>query len=301
MLQAWTCGASLLANRGQLLFHHIVDDTAPRPHLGRARPHPTPRAYIGCSGWSYPDWRGTVYPPGLRQKDWFAHYATLFKTVEVNNTFYRLPPPETFRTWATQAPPGFVYALKVSSFGTHRLKLTSPERWLPPYLERAVLLGPALGPNLVQLPPHWKRDTKRLADFLEAASATGAAKVEEAAGAAAGAGPVRWTVELRDPSWLHESTYQVLTDHKAALCWHDLLPDHPWLLTTDWAYARFHGPAAPIERYAGQYGEQGLTGAARRLLASLQDGFDIYAYFNNDQGGAAVRDAAVLARLVASN
>ena len=244
-------------------------------------------ALVGCSGWSYPHWRGTFYPSGLRTRDWFKHYSGVFTTVEVNNTFYRLPAPETFMAWAAQAPPGFVYALKVSSFGTHRLKLASPERWLRAYIERALLLGQALGPNLVQLPPHWKRDTSRLAAFLDATAAMASP-------------PLRWAIELRDPSWLDDSTYQVLSEHQAALCWHDLLPEHPWVRTASWAYARFHGPRAPAEKYAGEYGPERLAGPAAQLVARLREGSDVYAYFNNDEGGAAPRDARVLARLLGS-
>jgi uncharacterized protein YecE (DUF72 family) len=280
-------GTSLLADHGRLPFDHI------RPLRTRAAGR-APKAFIGCSGWSYPDWKGLVYPPDLRPKEWFAHYATLFDTVEVNTTFYQLPPPGTFSAWAAQAPARFVYALKVNRYGTHRLKLTSPERWLPAYLERAFLLGPSLGPNLVQLPPRWKRDSKRLADFLDAAQAT------EKATTATPAAPLRWAIELRDPSWLHESTYEVLAERGAALCWHDMLPDHPWARTAGWVYARFHGPRAPAEKYAGEYGEERLAGPASRLTAWLAEGCDVYAYFNNDQGGAAVRDARALARLLAS-
>lgn len=250
------------------------------------------RALVGCSGWSYPHWKGVVYPAGLSRKDWFAHYASLFGTVEVNNTFYQLPRPETFRSWAAQAPPGFVYALKVNRFGTHRMKLKSPSSWLPVHLERAVLLGEALGPNLLQLPPRWKRDTPRLAEFFELAEAL---EAELEAGAPK---RLRWAVEVRDRSWLHDSTYEVLAAHQAALCWHDLLAGHPWLRTAGWAYARFHGPGAPAGKYAGDYGEERLAGIARQLSSWLQEGCDVFAYFNNDQGGAAVRDGLALARLL---
>jgi Protein of unknown function DUF72 len=154
-------------------------------------------------------------------------------SVEVNNTFYRLAEPSTFRAWAAQAPRGFTYALKVSQYGTHRQKLREPERWLPVFVERARLLGPTQGPNLVQLPPRWGLDVDRLEEFLHVATTVGG-----------GATKLRWAVEFRDPSWLDERTYQVLRRHNAALCVHDLLPDHPWLLTADWAYTRFHGPAA---------------------------------------------------------
>lgn len=275
------------------------------PRGGSSGPTPAAsrrgKAYVGCSGWSYPGWRGVVYPAGLRPKDWFSHYAKLFGTVEVNNTFYRLPPEATFKAWAAQAPAGFVYALKLSRFGTHQLKLKNPERWLASFMQRASLLGPALGPGLVQLPPRWKKDVGRLAGFL-AAAAEIAASMAQAGSAAA---TWRWALEVRDPSWLDDSTYEVLANYGAALCWHDMLPAHPWALTASassggsgWAYARFHGPKAPAEKYAGEYGRDGLRAAAAKLRSWLDAGCDVYAYFNNDQGGAAVRDAATLQSLI---
>ena len=130
-------------------------------------------ARVGCSGWVYRDWRGTVYPEGLRQRDWFAHYASLFDTVELNSTFYRLPSVDAVERWAHQAPPGFTYSLKLGSFGSHRMKLRDPTSWLPNHVDRARRLGPALGPTLVQLPPRWHRDTDRLDEFLAAATTAG--------------------------------------------------------------------------------------------------------------------------------
>lgn len=243
---------------------------------------------VGCSGWSYRHWRETVYGPDLPVKQWFAHYASLFHSVELNNTFYRLPPASTFAGWRDKAPPGFIFAVKVSQFGTHRLKLRDPGRWLPQYLERALVLGPHLGPNLVQLPPHWKRDVARLDDFLQAAAEVPGATPE-----------LRWAVEFRDPSWLHDSTYEVLKEHGAALCCHDLIDDHPWLLTAGWGYTRFHGPPGGA-KYSGEYGRQGLEQAAKVLGGWRDQGCDVYAYFNNDGGGAAVRDATCLTHLLAS-
>ncbi len=257
------------------------------------------KPYVGCSGWSYPHWVGILYDPARPRKEWFAQYAERFSTVEVNNTFYRLPEPSTFRAWAAQAPRDFTYALKLSQYGTHRQKLRGPERWLPVFVERAQLLGPTLGPNLVQLPPRWRLDADRLEEFLEVAKTI-----------AGGAPKTRWAVEFRDPSWLDERTYQVLRRYNAALCVHDLLPDHPWLLTADWAYARFHGPTAQNansdlesnsgEKYLGDYGPQRLAGRAQTLRSWLDQGCDVYAYFNNDLGGAAVRDAAWLSERLTS-
>lgn len=118
----------------------------------------TGRAWIGCSGWSYKDWRGRVYPQAMPTTGWFAAYAEHFDTVEINNTFYRLPPASTVEGWARQAPEGFVYAVKMGGFGSHRKKLKDPEGWLGRHVDVVGRLGEHLGPNLVQLPPHWKRD-----------------------------------------------------------------------------------------------------------------------------------------------
>jgi uncharacterized protein YecE (DUF72 family) len=225
-----------------------------------------------------------VYPVELRQRDWFAWYASLFDTVELNTTFYRLPSVDAVESWARQAPPGFVYALKLGAFGSHRMKLRDAVSWLPNHLDRARRLGPALGPTLVQLPPRWRRDAARLDEFLSVAPRA-----------------LRWAVELREPSWLHDDVFDVLRRHGAALCVHDLLAGHPWERTTDWAYVRFHGPHALERKYQDRYGGRRLWRAADRLGAWLDDGCDIYAYFNNDHHGYAVQDARWLAeRLVAA-
>ncbi len=265
------------------------------------------KAYVGCSGWSYNHWRGTVYDSALRPKEWFSDYARRFSTVEVNNTFYRLPEASTFEAWRAQAPEGFVYSLKVNQYGTHRRRLREPEAWLPNFVERAILLGPTLGPNLVQLPPRWRRDTNRLGAFLEVATSASLTAPQPRAPLQSPpmrSPPLRWAVEFRDPSWLHEDTYQLLRQFKVALCVHDLLPDHPWLLTTNWAYCRFHGPNAIgpnanepnaiSQKYSGAYGPERLAKPASVLSEWQSQGCDVYAYFNNDEDGAAVRDATWL-------
>ncbi len=229
---------------------------------------------VGCSGWVYKDWRGVVYPAAMRQRDWFACYATQFDTVELNNTFYRLPTPEAVDRWAAQAPSGFLYSVKLGAFGSHRMKLRDAKRWLPNHLDRVRRLGASLGPNLVQLPPRWKRNVERLDEFLTAAPRD-----------------IRWAVELRDPSWLHDDVFALLERHGAALCIHDLLPDHPWVLTASWTFVRFHGPDALKDPYHGRYGGRRLWRPARRLREWLDGGSDVFAYFNNDFDGHAVVDA----------
>ena len=232
---------------------------------------------IGCSGWSYRDWRGVVYPQKLPQRLWLDHYQRLFDTVELNSTFYRLPSAAAVEGWAAAAHPGFLFAVKLGGFGTHRMKLRDAPTWLPNHLDRALRLGEHLGPNLVQLPPSWKRNAERLDEFLSAAPTT-----------------IRWAIELRDSSWLHDEVFDVLRRHGAALCIHDLLPDHPFELTADWTYVRFHGPDALHQRYQGAYGEARLDRWATRLGALLDEGHDVYAFFNNDWSGNAVVDATLL-------
>ncbi|MDQ2649986.1 MAG: DUF72 domain-containing protein [Actinomycetota bacterium] len=234
----------------------------------------TGTARVGCSGWSYKDWRGTVYPADAPARRWFELYAQLFDTVEINNTFYRLPPATTMEQWAAQAPDGFCYAVKVGQFGTHRMKLRDAASWLPNHLDRVARLGPHLGPNLFHLPPRWKRNAARLDEALSVAPST-----------------MRWAVELRDPSWLHDEVFEVLHRHEVALCIHDLLPDHPLERTTSWTYVRFHGARALEEKYRGRYGGRRLAPVAKRLAGWLDEGTDVFAYFNNDYEGAAVDDA----------
>ncbi len=228
----------------------------------------------------YKDWRGIVYPAELPQRRWFEHYATLFDTVEINNTFYRLPPASTVEAWAAQAPPGFIYALKLGQFGSHRMKLRDAVSWLPNHLDRAQRLSTALGPTLVQLPPRWKRNAQRLDEFLSTAPTAPPAPIS-----------MRWAVELRDSSWLHDDVFNVLRKHGAALCIHDLLAGHPWELTAGWTYVRFHGPNALERKYWGRYGGRRLWRPAERLSTWLDAGHDVYAYFNNDYEGHAVQDA----------
>ncbi len=238
---------------------------------------------VGCSGWSYKDWRGVVYPADIPQRRWFEHYQSLFDTVELNTTFYRLPTSEAVEKWAAAARPGFVYAVKLGAFGSHRMKLRDPESWMSNHLDRVRRLAEHLGPNLVQLPPRWKRNVDRLDEFLSTAPRS-----------------IRWAVEVREPSWFHDDVFDVLQRHNAALCIHDLLESHPFELTADWTYVRFHGPDALQHPYHGSYGEARLGDWANQLGPLLEQGRDVYAYFNNDWYGHAVADAVYLRDQLAS-
>jgi uncharacterized protein YecE (DUF72 family) len=228
-----------------------------------------------------------VYPHELAQRRWFDHYTTLFDTVELNNTFYRMPTLAAVEKWRDAAPPGFLYALKLGAFGSHRMKLRDAASWLVNHVDRATVLGEHLGPTLIQLPPKWRRNVERLDEFFAAADS-----IPSAAG-------MRWALEIRERSWLHDDVFEVLRRHGAALCIHDLVEDHPFELTADWTYVRFHGPDALRHKYWGLYGPDRLAPWAQRLADLAGKGVDAYCYFNNDHQGHAVTDARWLREALA--
>lgn len=234
------------------------------------------RLRVGTSGYQYEHWRGVFYPPELPRAQWFAWYARHFDTVEINNTFYRLPAAPVFDAWRKAAPPGMTYALKFSRFATHMKRLREPEQPIALFLERARRLKSTLGPILVQLPPRWHVNVERLHAFLAALPRAR-----------------RWALEFRDPSWLGEPVYALLAKHRVALCVHDMLAEHPRPVTADFTYLRFHG-----RRYGGSYTRAALAAQARRVRDCLAQGIDVYAYFNNDVEGHAVRNALDLRRYV---
>ncbi len=231
----------------------------------------------GTSGYQYDHWQGRFYPKEVARSGWFDHYASVFDSVEINNTFYGLPSADAWDHWRTQAPDSFTYALKFSRYGSHLKHLKDPEGTQATFLEGARALREHLGPILVQLPPRWHPDPGRLRAFLAAAPKD-----------------VRWAVEVRNREWLRDDVIGILEDHGAALCIHDLLVDHPRPITTDWAYLRYHGP----EGYRGSYPPEKLQGEAGWITARLQEGLDVYAFFNNDQDAHAPENARRLKRLV---
>jgi uncharacterized protein YecE (DUF72 family) len=244
---------------------------------------------VGTSGWQYRDWRGVLYPGGVPQRQWLEHYASQYATVENNNSFYRLPSRDTFTAWRDRTPDGFVMAVKASRYLTHIRRLRDPAEPVARLLGAAAGLGPRLGPVLLQLPPNLAADPPLLAACLDQFPA---------AARAAGMGPVRVAVELRHQSWWAEDradeVRQVLASRDAALCWADRLghPVSPLWRTAGWGYLRLHeGAAQPWPRY----GPQALRSWADRIQHTWPGRADMYVYFNNDPGGAAVRDSAAFA------
>src|SRR4051812_33478993 len=162
-------------------------------------------ARVGCSGWQYKHWRGDFYPRSMPQRQWFEHYAAHFDSVEINNTFYRLPDATTFTAWGRRAPRGFTYSVKASRFLTHMKKLKDPEEPLHRFFTRADCLGRTLGPVLFQLPPNWPVNVERLRVFLNALPRR-----------------YRHVIEFRDPTWYSDAVLAMLEKHRVGLCLHDM-------------------------------------------------------------------------------
>jgi uncharacterized protein YecE (DUF72 family) len=232
--------------------------------------------WVGTSGWQYDSWKGRFYPRNLPKSAWLAFFAERFATVEVNNSFYRLPSDAAFERWRDGTPPGFVIAPKVSRYLTHIRRLRDAAEPMELFWSRARLLGPKLGPMLFQLPPTFAADEERLASFLKLLPKK-----------------ARSAFEFRHPSWDSKTTRSLLDDAGVAL----VLADRPGArvaahVTGGWSYVRFHQgtphgsgyPRAKLRRWADR-------------LVDLPAA-DVYVYFNNDPGGAAVRDAATLIELL---
>jgi uncharacterized protein YecE (DUF72 family) len=228
---------------------------------------------IGCSGWNYKHWRERVYPKGLPPRRWLEHYATLFDTVEVNNTFYRLPLRTAVAAWVEETPREFLFAVKASRFLTHMKRLTDLGQGVERFYERIepLLESPKLGPVLWQLPESFHRNDERLASAIERLP------------------PGRHCFEFRHASWFADDVYALLREHEAAL----VIGDHPTRpfqtheLTSDWTFVRFH------------YGHRGRNGNYsrseleewKRRIAAWRARVEVFAYFNNDWEGYAVANA----------
>ncbi len=227
---------------------------------------------IGCSGWNYADWRERLYPRGLPQSRWLEHYATLFDTVEVNATFYRLPRREAVARWVEQTPPGFTFAVKASRYLTHLRRLTDLGGGIERFYERIepLVRSPKLGSVLWQLPANFHRDDERLTNALEALPRG------------------RHCFEFRHESWFAPDVYDLLRAHDVALVIGDD-PRRPFQtheLTADWTYVRFHRGRRGRN---GNYSQSELE-EWRSRIAAWRSRVEVFAYFNNDWEGYAVQN-----------
>ena len=234
---------------------------------------------IGCSGWVYKHWRGLFYPEGMPQTRWFGRYAEEFDTVEINNSFYRLPSGDTFQKWHDQAPPGFCYAVKANRYLTQAKKLLACEEPLERMMTAVRRLGDRLGPMLYQLPPKMNINLERLESFLKIVP-----------------GDVHSVFEFRNASWYEAETYALLNRYGAGFVVHDM----PGSATDRIAigpvvYVRFHGA---IGKYWGRYPDDDLLSWTDWLTAQSREGRTCWCYFNNDIHGHAIEDARTLKSMV---
>jgi len=246
---------------------------SPPVYIGSARIH------VGTSGWHYKHWIDDFYPHRFPTAKMLPWYAREFQTVEINNSFYRLPESRTFEEWAKIVPSGFLFAVKASRFLTHMKRLKDPADSIQLFFSRANHLGEHLGPVLFQLPPKWHADVGRLRDFLTLVPPNH-----------------KYAIEFRDDSWYTETVCDLLRRHNVALClhdWHAL----PWshALTADFTYIRFHGTSG---KYAGTYPEPLLQQWANQIGKWTTDLSAVFVYFNNDVGGHAIRNARTLLGLL---
>ena len=233
--------------------------------------------HVGCSGWNYADWRGRLYPESEPQRRWLELYAQRLNTVEVNNTFYRLPRREAVAAWVAQTPPSFTFAVKASRYLTHVKRLTEFDGIARFYEPLAPLIEAGrLGPVLWQLPGTFQRDDERLHAWLQALP------------------DGLHTIEFRHPSWFAAPVMAELRDHGVALTIGDH-PERPYqthVATADWRFVRLHYGSRGRN---GNYSASEIATWARRI-AQWRRRETVWVYFNNDWNGYAPANALALAR-----
>jgi uncharacterized protein YecE (DUF72 family) len=229
------------------------------------------RVLVGTSGFSYKEWKGSFYPEDLPPSEMLRSYAARLPSVEINNTFYRMPKAETLAQWAEQVPEGFRFALKAPQRITHQKRLKEAADSVDFFFRVASTLGDRLGPVLFQLPPNFKKDLPRLRDFLSALPAA-----------------TFCAFEFRHESWFEESVFEALRAQGCALC---LAEDEklvtPLVATTGWGYLRLRRQ---------DYGEEALITWAQRLRA--QPWSDAYVFFKHEEEGKGPELAQRLRKLL---
>lgn len=236
---------------------------------------------IGTSGWYYDHWKGRFYPEDLPKSKWFGYYAQHFDTVEVNNTFYHLPKEQTLKNWHSQAGENFLYTVKANRYITHIKRLKDTSDALKRFFDAVALLKKNLGPVLYQLPPSLHKDLDRLGAFIKLLGKRPPA-----------------IFEFRHKSWYEDDTFELLEKHRVAFCIHDLADlATPRTITAETIYIRFHGTTG---RYSGNYTDKMLAGWAEWIQQNAKFVKTVYAYFNNDISGYAVKNAKTLRALLTS-
>ncbi len=242
----------------------------------------TSTCHIGTSGWHYDHWKGPFYPEKFPPDKMLSFYSRRFKTVEINNSFYKLPDKKTFKQWFKIVQGDFLFAVKASRYITHMKKLKDPKEGLTNFFNNVGSLKNKLGPILFQLPPRWHLNLGRLESFLDQLPKK-----------------QRCAFEFRDHSWFDENVYRTLAKHNASFCIYELAGQKsPEEVTADYVYVRLHGPES--NAYEGKYSIKRLKTWAGKFKKWMQQGKDIYCYFDNDQKGFAVENALKLKQIIDS-
>jgi uncharacterized protein YecE (DUF72 family) len=237
--------------------------------------------FIGTSGWVYEHWKGPFYPEEINNKKMLPYYSKNFKTVEVNNTFYKLPKKAVVENWSDRTPSDFVFALKANRYITHMKNLKDGKDPIHNFIKIVRNMGKKLGPILFQLPPPWNLNFKRIKQFTEILP-----------------GEFLYVFELRNSSWYVDKIYNLFEENNIALCFHDITgKDSPQIITANFLYIRFHGPQG---NYQNKYTEQHLTEWAKKIILWLEKDLTIYIYFNNDAYGRAIENAKELRAIIAN-
>lgn len=230
------------------------------------------RLFIGTSGWNYNHWKNVFYPQGLAAAKWLEYYSGFFNTVELNVTFYRLVNKQTFQGWYRRTPKNFRFVIKGSSYITHIKRLNDSAEAFSLLMKNAGALKEKLAVILWQLNPGFKKDLKRLESFCEVLQKSG----------------TRNAFEFRNASWFEDETYSLLRKYKFCLCIAHSGEKFPLKkeITSDFLYLRFHGGQS---LYGSDYTNEELSGWSDFALSSSCR--DIFAFFNNDARGYAVKNA----------
>ena len=235
--------------------------------------------FIGTSGFFYRHWKGIFYPEGLPQKKWLEFYANSFGTLELNNTFYRLPRKSTVKGWVNRTPDNFVFSVKGSKFITHTKRLRNVEKSVQLFMQRALLFENKLGVILFQLPPSMKKDAVLLKNFLSLLNKN-----------------KRYAIEFRHKSWLSDEIYTTLKEYNIAFCISDT-PQYPYaeVVTANFSYIRLHGHTV---LYASDYTKNQVTHYANLIKKWNKNNIQAYIYFDNDFSGYAIKNALQLKKLL---
>jgi len=231
--------------------------------------------HIGTSGWFYDHWKEIFYPEGLAKPEWLVYYSCSFSTVEINNTFYRLPTENAVKKWTEDTSKKFLFSVKASRYITHIKRLADCEEAVKHLFHLLTPMKSKLGPILFQFPPSFKNTEEtlnRVKHFLQLLPKG-----------------FLYTFEFRHPSWFNEEIYKLLKKFKVALCITDLNGKlSPVEVTASFVYIRLHGPK---KAYKGSYSPQQLTLWKKRLLQWKKERIDSYCYFDNDEKAFAIQDA----------